>query len=116
MSFAEIGREENPRSPGGIGCRMNEAEKKFLCYKGKPLVRSGNIIYYGSMTDEYVCMLQIIDQAKLDGEEIANNVIVQLMRTGKEIKPQDIIVKKSEKVGLYPALDIASIWLKKALN
>ena len=35
------------------------AEKKeFLTYKGKPLVRQGNTIYYGDMADDYVIMMQ----------------------------------------------------------
>lgn len=94
---------------------MENINGKFFSYKGKPLVRSGNTIYYGSMMDDYVVMLQIIDKIKEDDMELSNNVVVQLMRTGKDVKPQDIIVKKSEKVGLYNALDIADIWLKRHL-
>ena len=31
------------------------AEKSpFLMYKGRPLVRSGNTLYYGSMAEKYV--------------------------------------------------------------
>ena len=43
------------------------AEKKeFLTYKGKPLVRQGNTIYYGDMADDYVIMMQIL--AKKESE------------------------------------------------
>ena len=31
-----------------------------LTYKGKPLVRKGNEIYYGNMTDPYVLYLQVM--------------------------------------------------------
>ncbi|MEG0691496.1 MAG: hypothetical protein RR444_00235 [Oscillospiraceae bacterium] len=94
---------------------MEDLNKKFFCYKGKPLVRNANTIYYGSMLDDYVVMLQILDTKKSDDMELSNNILVQLMRTGKNVKPQDIIVKKSEKVGIYNALDIADIWLTRAL-
>ncbi len=94
---------------------MNDLDEKFLCYKGKPLVRSGNTIYYGSMLDDYVVMLQIMDTKDVDGEQLPNNIVVQLMRTGRDVKPQDIVVKKSEKTGLYNALDIADVWLRRSL-
>ena len=35
------------------------AEKEFSTYKGKPLVRCGDEIYYGSMEDKYVIRMQI---------------------------------------------------------
>lgn len=91
-------------------------ENKFFSYKGKPLVRSGKTIYYGSMLDDYVCLLQVIDTKKSGELELSNNILVQLMRTDKNIKPQDIIVKKSEKTGIYNALEIADIWLTRALS
>lgn len=95
---------------------MDEREKKFFSYKDKPLVRKGNTIYYGSMLDEYVVMLQILTQKEIAGEKVADKVSVQLMRTATDIKPQDIVVKHSEKNGLSDAMDIADIWLRRALS
>lgn len=95
------------------------AEKKgtkFLTYKGKPLVRSGNIIYYGNMSDPFVIMIQIISTRKVGEIEIANRVSVQLLNTDPDVRPRERIVKKSEKQGLYQAMDIASIWLERALT
>ena len=94
------------------------AEKKgakFLTYKGKPLVRSGNIIYYGNMSDPFVIMIQIISTKKIGEMEVANRVTVQLLNTDPDVRPRERIVKKSEKQGLYQAMDIASIWLERAL-
>ena len=94
------------------------AEKKgakFLTYKGKPLVRSGNIIYYGNMSDPFVIMIQIISTKKVGEMEIANRVTVQLLNTDPDVRPRERIVKKSEKQGLYQAMDIATIWLERAL-
>lgn len=95
---------------------MEELNKKFFSYKGKPLVRNGNTIYYGSMLDEYVVMLQIQDTKKVGDTELPNNIVVQLMRTDKAVKPQDIVVKKRDKVGLSGAIEMADIWLNKALS
>lgn len=94
---------------------MEDINKKFFCYKGRPLVRSGNVIYYGSMLDEYVVMLQILNTKEEEGVTLPGTVMVQLMRTAKNIPIKDMIVKKSEKKGLYQALDIADIWLTRAL-
>ena len=94
------------------------AEKKgtkFLTYKGKPLVRSGNIIYYGNMSDPFVIMIQIISTKNVGEMEIANRVTVQLLNTDPDVRPRERIVKKSEKQGLYQAMDIATIWLERAL-
>ena len=95
------------------------AEKKgakFLTYKGKPLVRSGNILYYGNMSDPFVIMIQIISTKKIGELEVANRVTVQLLNTDPDVRPRDRIVKKSEKQGLYQAMDIATIWLERALT
>ncbi len=35
-----------------------------LTYKGRPLVRCGNDIYYGSMHDPYVVYLQVLTTKK----------------------------------------------------
>lgn len=91
-------------------------EKDFLTYKGKPLVRNGDTIYYGDMSEKYVIMFKILDTKKVEDMDVANKVSIQLMYTDPDIRETDRIVKKSEKVGLYNAMDIGSIWLERALN
>ena len=87
----------------------------FLTYKGKPLVRKGNEIYYGDMSEKYVVMLQIMSTKKEGDMEIADKVSVQLMDTDSDKRPKDRIIKKSEKTGLYNAMDIGAIWLEREL-
>lgn len=87
-----------------------------LTYKGKPLVRSGNTIYYGDMGDRYVTLLQILSSTQENGMQIANTVSVQLLSTNPSHGPKERIVKKTEKNGLYNALNIASIWLTRYLE
>jgi hypothetical protein len=90
--------------------------KEFLTYKGKPLVRKGNEIYYGDMAEKYVIMLQILESHKDGDLEIADKVQIQLMNTDPEVRAKDRILKKSEKNGLYEAMDIGAIWLERALK
>lgn len=96
---------------------MPESKKsKFLMYKGRPLVRSGNTLYYGNMTDRFVVMMQIQSTKKVKNLDVADRVTVQLMNTDPTLRARERILKKSEKDGLYNAMDIGTIWLERALN
>ena len=86
-----------------------------LEYKGHPLQRKDNIIYYGSFADKYIAMLQIIDKKKVKDLDVATKVSVQLQLTDPSIKSRDRVVKKSEKDSLYDAIDVAVVWLERAL-
>ena len=91
-------------------------KEKVLTYKGRPLMRKGNLIYYGSMADKYILMLQVLETKKDGDFEEASRVSVQLQLTDPTIRSKDRIVKKTEKNGLYVALDVGAIWLERALN
>jgi hypothetical protein len=91
-------------------------EQTPLSYKGRPLRRKDNLIYYGSMADQYIIMLQILSTKTVDGLDMADRVSVQLQLTDPDLKSRDRVVKKSEKDSLYAAMDIASVWLERALN
>lgn len=93
---------------------MSES-KKVLTYKGHPLMRKDNLIYYGSMADSHIVMLQILESKKQGEYNIATRVSVQLQLTDPAAKSRDRIVKKSEKSGLYTALDVGCVWLERAL-
>ncbi len=92
------------------------AEKsKFLTYKGKPLVRNGNTLYYGDASEKYVIMMQILATKPVGDVEVASKVSIQLINTDPNVSMREKIVKSSEKKGLYAALDIAEVWLSRAL-
>ena len=86
-----------------------------LEYKGHPLRRKDNMIYYGSMADSHIVMLQVLESKTVNDTEIATRVSVQLQLTDPAARSRDRIVKKSEKDGLYTALDVGSVWLERAL-
>ena len=96
-----------------------------LIYKNHPLRRIDNIIYYGSMADKYIIMLQILytkkeqdmDEATRtqQASSLATRGPAQLQRTDPDPNSRDRVVKKSEKDSLYAAMDVGSIWLERAL-
>ena len=79
-------------------------------------MRHDSIIYYGSMSDRYIIMMQILETKKVKDLDVATRVSVQLQQTSPSVRPKDRVVKKTEKNGLYTALDIAEIWLNRALS
>ena len=93
------------------------ADEQFpLVYKGHPLRRKDNLIYYGSMADKYIIMMQIMSTKKVKDLDVASKVVVQLQLTDPDLKSRDRVVKKSEKDSLYAAMDVAAVWLERALS
>ena len=90
-------------------------ENAILMYKGHPLMRKDNMIYYGSMADSHIVMLQILESKKVGDSDVASKVSIQLQLTDPNARSRDRVVKKSEKDGLYTALDLGHIWLERAL-
>lgn len=90
------------------------AATKKLMYKGLPLRRKDNLIYYGNMSDKYIVMLQILDTEPVEDLSLAKRVSVQLQLTDPDIRSRDRVVKKGEKEGLYTALDLGAVWLERA--
>jgi len=90
-------------------------KNKLLEYKGHPLRRKDNIIYYGSMSDKFIIMLQILETKSLEDLNLATRIVVQLQYTDPELKSRDRIVKKSEKTSFFEAMDVAAVWLDRAL-
>ena len=87
-----------------------------LTYKGHPLRRKDNLIYYGTMAEKYIIMLQVLSSKDHGGLAVADKVSVQLQLTDPDLKSRDRVVKKSEKDSLYGAMDISAIWLNRALS
>ena len=90
-------------------------KNEVLTYKGHPLMRKDNLVYYGSMADKYIVMLQILESSNLQDLNVASRVSVQLQLTDPGVKSRDRVVKKTEKDGFYTALDVGSVWLERAL-
>ena len=87
-----------------------------LIYKGHPLRRVGNMIYYGSMADKYIILMQVKESRKEQDMDVATKVSIELQLTAPDLKSRDRVQKRSEKDSLYAAIDIGSIWLERALS
>ena len=87
-----------------------------LVYKGHPLRRVGSMIYYGSMADKYIVLMQVKENKKEQDLDVATKVSIELQLTAPDLKSRDRVQKRSEKDSLYAAMDIGSIWLERALS
>ena len=91
------------------------SKNEGLIYKGHPLRRAGNLIYYGTMAEKYIIMMQVLDTKKEQDLDLATKVSIQLQLTAPDLRSRDRVVKKSEKDSLYAAMDVAAVWLDRAL-
>ena len=91
-------------------------EKTILQYKGHPLMRKDNMIYYGSMAGKYIVMMQVLDTTPLKDITLAKRVSIQLQMTDASLRSRDRVVRSTEKGSLGEAMEFASIWLERALS
>lgn len=87
--------------------------EKFLEYKGKPLVRCGNEIYYGNMSESHVVKFTVLSE---DAAGEPNKIDVALLKSNTELSEKDRVVKKSTKATMFEALDIGFVWLERTLK
>ena len=81
---------------------------EFLEYKGRPLVRQGDDIYYGDMSDKYYIYMMIMSEEETEHGTIPNRIMVQLLDSNtKSPKEQKILS------GLKDAFDFADAWLER---
>lgn len=96
---------------------MNENKNSFPSYKGRPLVRCGDTIYYGDMSEAYVTKLEIKTKKKIGDMEVADKVNIQLMSTRTDLPPNKLIEKNVDREnGLFEAIDTADVWLERKLG
>ena len=88
------------------------AENKLMFYRGFPLIRSGNTIFYGSGGDAFAAKLTIKDTKTIADAEVPNKIMVQLLPKN----PADVAkARKGDFIGFYEALDTAHVWLSEVL-
>ena len=94
---------------------MAQEPSKYLTYLGKPLVRAKDTIYYGDPSDSCIIEMKILDNKTVGGKEIPNRISVMLVSTDILTgRPQ--VFNKTERTGLFNAMDVASIWLQRKLK
>ena len=90
---------------------MELNKNQYVLYKGLPLVREGDTICYGDLSEKYMLMLNILSK-KPSGEP--DMIMVQICYTNE--KNKIVKGKQAFKNGLYEALDLGSIWLEQVIK
>ena len=92
--------------------KANGIQGKFTEYKGKPLVREGNEIYYGYMSEKFYLFMMIMSEKKASRLDmnIPDKVLVQILPTDGSGN----IEKQKMVSGLYEAFDLGTAWLERA--
>ena len=85
---------------------------KYLMYKDKPLVREGDTICYGDMSEKCILILEIMSYKTVGEEEIPNDILIQIIDSKDPTK----IIKQGKKNGLNDAFSIGLVWLDMALK
>ena len=86
----------------------------FLTYKDKPLVRKGNTVYYGDMSEKYIIKLDILSSHNEGELEVADKIKISLIKNDSE--KLDNVKKSTEKNGFAEAMQFATTWLERALT
>ena len=84
----------------------------YMMYQGKPLIRQDNAYVWGDMNDKAVLFLMVLSTRNVDGNEIPDNILIQILSTGEKHE----CLKSGQRNGLFDALDIGTVWLKKELG
>lgn len=87
-----------------------------LMYKERPIVRRGNVMYYGFIDDKYIIKITEEESETVGNTEIGSKVTVQLTTNNTKLKGKERIIRQSKKEGLFDALDVGVVWLEDALD
>lgn len=85
---------------------------KYLEYKGLPLVREGNTICYGDMSDKCVLMLEIMSYKKTNDGELPDKILIQVV----DPKDPTKILRQGSKSGLYEAFSLGLVWYEHEMK
>lgn len=91
-------------------------EIKTLMYKGKPLVRQGQFLFYGFPDEKYILFMNILESKKVGNLDVATKILVQIQSTDEDVSFNEKVIKQCEKKSFYSAFDIGTIWLERALK
>ncbi len=89
-----------------------QVEGKYLEYLEKPLVREGNTICYGDMSEKCILVLEIMSQKEVGGKKLPKDILIQVIDSKDPTK----IIKQGKKEGLYDAFSMGLVWLDLALK
>lgn len=95
---------------------MAKKAKEYLLYEGKPLLRDGNVLYYGDFSENFITRFTITETKKLQNLDVASKVTIELLEKHGDDISTARLTKKAERDSLYAALDIGVYWLEDILE
>lgn len=90
-------------------------KKKQLTYKGKPVYRQGNRIYYGNLEDDLILVIDIAETKKVGDADVSTKVLFEVQDNTGELG-KGATFRKGERDNLYKAFDMGAWWLADALD
>lgn len=84
----------------------------ILHYKDKPLVREGETICYGDMSEKCILILEIMSYKTVGANKVPDSVFIQII----DSKDPSKIYKQGQKQGLYDAFSLGTVWLDQELK
>ena len=79
---------------------------EFLEYKGRPLVRQNDDLYYGDLADKNYVFMMVMSDKKIGDESVPDMIMIQLIESATKQPKKQSTVK-----GLAEALEYADAWL-----
>ena len=83
-------------------------QDEYLEYKGKPLVRQGNEIIYGDMSDKFYIFMMIMTEKNTDNGKVPDKIMVQLFESANQALTNQKVVN-----GFKEAFEFADAWLER---
>ncbi len=87
----------------------------FVLYRNRPIVREDNIICYGNLTDKYILQMIIMTEKEYKGQNVPDQVYIQLLKTDTSLPMNERVVKEGMKTGLSDAFEVGVVWLERYL-
>ena len=87
-----------------------------LMFRGRPVVRRDNCIYYGFIDDKFIAKLTVKEAEDINDIKLSTKINVQLITNNTHLTGNERMIRKKTREGIYEALDLAAVWLDDALD
>lgn len=91
-------------------------EREKLIYREKPLLRDGNVLYFGDFNENFIVRFTILESEKVNDLDMAKKVIIELLEKNGDSIASAKLTKKAERTSMWAALDIGIYWLEDILE
>ena len=73
-------------------------ERDILVYRDKPLLRDGNMLYYGDFNENFIVRFTILESEKVNDLDMAKKIIIELLeKNGDDISSAKLTKKARQR-------------------